>query len=79
MLSINECMLNIKLGLSCVDNCLSFFHKQILQCWDEAYDIEPVSNSEILNEYLYNKEIKIGKRLVTMKQFPNKYVYNLKF
>ena len=41
--------------------------------------MEPVSNSEILNEYvLYNKNIKIGKRPITVNQFPNKYDNNLK-
>ena len=79
MLSINEFMLNKKIGLSFIENCLSPFHQQVLECWDDFYGMEPVSNSEILNEYvLYNKNIKIGKRPITVNQFPNKYGNNLK-
>ena len=79
MLSINEFMLNKKIGLSFIENCLSPFHQQVLECWDYFYGMEPVSNSEILNEYvLYNKTIKIGKRPITVNQFPNKYGNNLK-
>ena len=79
MLSINEFMLNKKIGLSYIQNCLSPFHQQVLESWDDFYGMEPVSNSEILNEYvLYNKNIKIGKRPITVNQFPNKYGNNLK-
>ena len=79
MLSINEFMLNKKIDLSFIENCLSPFHQQVLECWDDFYGMEPVSNSEILNEYvLYNKNIKIGKRPITVNQFPNKYGNNLK-
>ena len=79
MLSINEFMLNKNIGLSYIENCLSPFHQQVLKNWDGFYGMEPVSNSKILNEYvLYNKNIKIGKRPITVNQFPNKYGNNLK-
>ena len=79
MLSINESMLNKKIGLSLVEKCFSPFHQQVLESWDAFYGMEPVSNPEILNEYvLYNKYIKIGKSPISINQFPNKYAHNLK-
>ena len=79
MLSINESMLNKKLGSINLANCHSLFHKQILQSWDEFYGVKSISKSEIYNEYLlYNKQVTIGKRHITINQLPNKYGYNLK-
>ena len=79
MLSIKDGMLNKKLGSIPIENSLSPFHKQVLQSWEEFFCVSPITNTEIVNEYvLDNNKIMIGTKYIPLKQFPNKHRYNLK-
>ena len=80
MLSLEKNMLNKKVSLSqIVKNDMSSFHKQVLESWYNFYGTDPNSTEEILNEYiLYNKNITIAKKSISLNQFPNKFGYNIK-
>ena len=60
-------------------NCLSPFHRQVLESWIKVFCVKPETTTEILNEYiLYNREIIIGKKIIALYQLPNKYSYDIK-
>ena len=79
MLSINRNMLNKKINLEYAKNCLSPFHRQVLESWIKVFCVKPETTTEILNEYiLYNREIIIGKKIIALYQLPNKHSYDIK-
>ena len=79
MLSINQNMLNKKINLEYAKNCLSPFHRQVLESWIKVFCVKPETTTEILNEYiLYNREVIIGKKIIALDQLPNKYSYDIK-
>ena len=58
---------------------MSSFHKQVLESWYNFYGTDPNSTEEILNEYiLYNKNITIAEKSISLSQFQNKFGYNIK-
>ena len=79
MLSISQQMLNKNLPASETNNCLSNFHKQVLDNWLLVHSADPKSNAEILNQYVfYNRNITIGNKYITLDKFENKFGWNLK-
>ena len=80
MLSLEKNMLNKKVNLTqIVKKDMSPFHKQVLESWYNFYGTDPNSTEEILNEYiLYNKNITIANKSISLSLFPNKFGHNIK-
>ena len=54
MLNFEKYLIHNKIPKSYCDNCLTIFHRQLLECWQSIKNRPPVGVEEIINEYIFD-------------------------